>query len=30
MYLTKEEERIYDGEAGESLRKAMEILVALG
>lgn len=30
MYLTKEEERIYNGEAGESLRKAMEILVALG
>jgi|Deesub1362A_J573_1020465.scaffolds.fasta_scaffold00151_61 hypothetical protein len=30
MYLTKEEERILDGEEGEGLQKAMEILVALG
>ncbi|MHC1755967.1 MAG: aconitase X [Methanosarcina sp.] len=30
MYLTKEEEQIQSGEAGETLRKALEILVALG
>jgi hypothetical protein len=30
MYLTREEERILDGERGEGLRKAMELLVALG
>jgi len=30
MYLTKEEEQILDGEAGETLRQAIEILVALG
>jgi predicted aconitase len=30
MYLTKEEEQILNGEAGETLRKAIEILVALG
>ncbi|MEL4306168.1 aconitase X catalytic domain-containing protein [Methanococcoides sp. LMO-2] len=30
MYLTKEEERTLDGEDGETLQKAMEILVALG
>ncbi|MDY9924806.1 aconitase X [Methanosarcina sp.] len=30
MYLTKEEEQIQSGEAGETLRKAIEILVALG
>ncbi|MHC1567743.1 MAG: aconitase X [Candidatus Syntropharchaeia archaeon] len=30
MYLTKEEERMYDGELGETLQKAMEILVAIG
>jgi hypothetical protein len=30
MYLTKEEEEILDGEKGEGLKKAMELLVALG
>lgn len=30
MHLTKEEERILNGEAGETLRKALEILTALG
>ncbi|MGM0770699.1 MAG: aconitase X [Halobacteriota archaeon] len=30
MYLTKEEESTLDGEGGETLQKAMEILVALG
>jgi predicted aconitase len=30
MYLTKEEEKTLEGEHGETLRKAMEILVALG
>ncbi|MDK2892604.1 aconitase X catalytic domain-containing protein [Methanohalophilus sp.] len=30
MYLTTDEERILEGEEGETLRKAMEILVALG
>lgn len=30
MYLTREEERILEGEGGEGLRKAMELLVALG
>jgi predicted aconitase len=30
MYLTKEEEKILNGEAGETLRQAIEILVALG
>jgi predicted aconitase len=30
MYLTKEEEKTLEGEYGETLRKAMEILVALG
>ncbi|NLI62701.1 MAG: DUF521 domain-containing protein [Methanosarcinaceae archaeon] len=30
MYLTKEEEKIYNGEEGETLQKAIEILVALG
>jgi len=30
MKLTKEEQSIYDGEQGEVLQKAMEILVALG
>src|SRR5512135_3477137 len=30
MFLTKEEERIYNGEAGQTLQKMMEILVALG
>jgi hypothetical protein len=30
VYLTKEEEKIYDGEFGVAERKAMEILVALG
>jgi predicted aconitase len=30
MYLSREEESIYQGQRGESLRKAMEILVALG
>ncbi|AKB46077.1 hypothetical protein MSKOL_0300 [Methanosarcina sp. Kolksee] len=30
MYLTKEEEKILNGDAGETLRQAIEILVALG
>ena len=30
MYLTKEEEQILNGEAGNTLRQAIEILVALG
>jgi len=30
MYLSSEEEQIYSGERGETLRRAMEILVALG
>ncbi len=30
MYLTKDEEAIYNGEQGPTLRKMMEILVALG
>ena len=30
MYLTKEEEKMLNGEYGEATRKAMEILVALG
>jgi hypothetical protein len=30
MYLTKEEERIYEGEEGWTRQKAMEILVAIG
>jgi len=30
MYLTKEEERILDGEGGQGRQKAMELLVALG
>jgi len=30
MYLTKEEERIYEGEEGWTKKKAMEILVAIG
>lgn len=30
MHLTKEEEQILNGEAGETLQKAIEILVALG
>jgi predicted aconitase len=30
MYLTKDEEQILNGEAGETLRKAIEILTALG
>jgi hypothetical protein len=30
MYLTKEEERILDGEFGEGLQKAMDLLVAIG
>jgi hypothetical protein len=30
MYLTKEEERIINGEEGEGYRRAMELLVALG
>ncbi|AKB42585.1 aconitase X [Methanosarcina vacuolata] len=30
MYLTKEEEQILNGDAGETLRQAIEILVALG
>ncbi|MCD6096370.1 MAG: DUF521 domain-containing protein, partial [Thermoprotei archaeon] len=30
MYLTKEEERILDGEMGEALRLAMKILVGIG
>ena len=30
MYLTKEEEEILEGEAGEGFQRAMEILVTLG
>ncbi|MGB7571400.1 MAG: aconitase X, partial [Methanothrix sp.] len=30
MYLSREEEAIYQGEQGETLRRMMEILVALG
>lgn len=30
MHLTKEEERILEGESGEGTRKAMELLVAIG
>ena len=30
MYLSREEEGIYQGEQGETLRRMMEILVALG
>ncbi len=30
MYLTKEEEQILNGDAGETLRQAIEILVTLG
>ncbi len=30
MYLTKKEEKMYQGEYGETIRKSMEILVALG
>ncbi|RBQ22643.1 hypothetical protein ALNOE001_17040 [Candidatus Methanobinarius endosymbioticus] len=30
MYLNKEEEKMYDGEYGDTVRKSMEILVALG
>ena len=30
MYLTKEEERMLDGEQGHAVKKSMEILVALG
>ncbi len=30
MYLTKEEEQIYEGERGWTLQKAMQILVAIG
>ncbi len=30
MYLNEKEEKMYKGEVGESVRKAMEILVALG
>jgi len=30
MYLTRDEERIYEGEAGWTKKKAMEILVAIG
>lgn len=30
MHLTKEEERIFDGESGEGMQKAMELLVAIG
>ena len=30
MYLTSEEERIYEGECGWTLQKAMQILVAIG
>ncbi len=30
MHLTKDEEKILDGEEGEGLRRAMELLVALG
>jgi len=30
MYLTKEEERMLNGEEGYTVKKSMEILVALG
>ncbi|MDR0900352.1 MAG: aconitase X catalytic domain-containing protein [Methanobrevibacter sp.] len=30
MYLTNEEERMYQGEYGDTVRKSMEILIALG
>ena len=30
MYLSREEEEIYRGDKGETLRRMMEILVALG
>ena len=30
MYLNKEEEKMYDGTYGDTVRKSMEILVALG
>ena len=30
MFLTKEEQAMCDGEAGETIRKSMDILVALG
>jgi predicted aconitase len=30
MHLTKDEERILDGESGEGMQKAMELLVAIG
>ena len=30
MYLTKKEEQMCDGEFGETIRKSMDILVALG
>ena len=30
MYLSREEEAIYQGERGETMRRMMEILVALG
>ena len=30
MHLSREEERAYQGDLGETLRRAMEILVALG
>jgi len=30
MYLTKEEEQIFNGEFGEGMQKAMELLVAIG
>ena len=30
MYLSREEEAILDGESGDSMRKAMELIVALG
>jgi len=30
MYLTPEQERMMGGEAGDAVRKSMELLVALG
>ena len=30
MFLTKEEEKMADGEYGETIRKSMDILIALG
>ena len=30
MYLDRTEERMYDGEFGETVQQSMEILVALG